>query len=361
MLIPAESKFSNYRYVEIANYVPDLKAVIRFQRKVSKDEREPILMEWGAEVERFRKKHKNTGIYTTVFRYPTKDGSVDLSNEVKYGSLYFDLDSEDKVETSFKDARKLTQYLTTRIDPKDIRVYFTGSKGFHIEVEAIALGLSPSRDLHDVFRTIANKIKDKLDLTTLDFAVYDSRRMWRLPYSRHQKTGLHKIELPVEIFNKDTESVIKLARKPFVLKQEMPKFQVRANEWYKEMLAEYAIQKEREAEERAQRRRELFNKYGTRIIQQGHSKKYIKKSWESALSKLREEKNERNTMLSRQAFRIFLMYFECGMELDEAHQVLYDVALEIGLDEREITATLKSAKRAADKKFEEDPIGLIGV
>lgn len=361
MKIPDGSKFSPWKYVEIANYVPQIGAVIRYQRKISEDERQPILMAWGKEVNKFREKHSNTGVYTTVFRYSDNDASSDFSQKLKLGSLYFDLDSEEDVRQSFRDASRLCDYLRSHVPSDYIRLYFTGSKGFHVEVEALALGVSPGLDLHQVFRSIAESLRDELDLTTLDFSVYDPRRMWRLPYSKHQKTGLYKIDLPMKIFTRSTEDILHFARKPIGIKKPDPKFNVDANQWYKAMISDHEVRLEREREERAQRRLELFNKYGTSIARKGHTASYVKKTWASVMKKLRAEINERNTMLSRQSFRIFLMYLEADMDLEEASQILYDVAIEIGLEERETVATIKSAKRAAQDKHAKDPTGYLGV
>ena len=83
-------------------------------------------------------------------------------------------------------------YLEKYIPEKSLLVYFTGKKGFHIECESIALGINPSNALPNIFRYIATKIKSNLNIESIDFSVYDARRMWRYPGSIHQETGLYK-------------------------------------------------------------------------------------------------------------------------------------------------------------------------
>lgn len=158
--------------------------------------------------------------------------------------MYFDIDSED-INKSLTQARILYNYLSNFIPEDAILVYFTGKKGFHVECEAAALGISPSNALPNIFRYIATKIKNKLNLDLLDFSVYDMRRMWRLPGTKHQDTGLYKNLLPKNILFEDIDSI-----KSFCINKEpgittMPEFNKSANEWYLNFTYDMEIDKER--------------------------------------------------------------------------------------------------------------------
>ena len=260
---------SQWKYVETAKFVDTEKftGVARDQVK-DKDNpkiKHPILIDIK-DIEAYQKKHKNTGIYTSVWRFNAKELKED---NVKLGSLYFDIDNEEDVQSSLDTARALYQYLSKEIPKESIRVYFTGLKGFHIECEALALGITPSNHLSGIFRFIANSMREELDIDTLDFQVYDERRMWRLPYSKHQKTGLYKNELPDEILSKSIEEIRQYCEEPKIIPVDVPEFSPRAGAWYKEFTYEYELSLKKVKEFSAEEMLERFNKYGTSIVHDG--------------------------------------------------------------------------------------------
>lgn len=247
-----ESKWtSRFRYLEVAHFVSDLNSVIREKRQG-----QPLLLE-QADVEGYRKKNGNTGVYTSVFQY---DGT-DLTKAARLGSLYFDLDSSGGTD-ALCDTRRLVDYLGGFITERGIRIYFTGQKGFHVECEAIALGIGPSHNLSGYFRFITTQLVEILSLTTVDFAVYDNRRMWRMPGSIHQLSGLYKRELTREQLDScDIDTIRKLAEVPGELIVPDQEFEFKANEWYRE----WGYQKETQAIS-VQDRIARFEKHGTNLV-----------------------------------------------------------------------------------------------
>lgn len=258
MKLPSNSKFQRWKYLEAARVIPEVGDVIRVQEG-PKGNRKPVIFEWN-EIEEFRTRYNNFGLYTSVFQYDNKD----LNEATRLGSLYFDLDSPGG-EVAFEEAKALYNYLVEFIPADAIRVYFTGYKGFHIECEALALGIGPKHDLADHFRYIANCIKDKLSLTSIDFAVYDIRRMWRLPNSQHQKTNLFKVELPKESFlSWNLDEIKDFAKEPHPDTVPEQVFSATANEWYREWAYQRETTKSLSNEERIAR----FEKYGSTLIRQ---------------------------------------------------------------------------------------------
>lgn len=106
-----------------------------------------------------------------------------------WGSIWIDFDSEiDMGLSAFKDAmsvvRNMPQY----------RVWFSGLKGFHVELPA-AMFAAPIGTEHYT-RVIKNIILGKYsNLETIDKGIYQANRLLRAPYSKHPKSGLHKILL----------------------------------------------------------------------------------------------------------------------------------------------------------------------
>jgi hypothetical protein len=156
------------------------------------------------------------------------------------------------------EAQKLYSYLEKYIPTQSLLVYFTGKKGFHIECEALALGINPSNNLPNIFRFIANKLKAKFNFQSLDFSVYDARRMWRYPGTIHQDTGLYKNLLTKEILFSDMDNIRFYCSQKQNNEVPEQEFNGMANEWYREFSYEMEIDKER-----SKNFLEYFNKHGS--------------------------------------------------------------------------------------------------
>lgn len=253
---PESTKYlSQWKYVEIAHHVPKLDRVIRDQNN-----KVPIMLERD-EIDEFRRQNNNLGVYTSVWLYDT----IDVDTAKRLGSLYFDFDSE-TLEGPQDDVKKLVDYLLQNIPEEAIRIYFTGAKGFHVECEAVSLGITPSNNLPNLFRYIAEQLRDDLTLSTTDFSVYDQRRMWRLPNSQHQKTKSFKIPLTRTELNLSIDEIKELAKEPRPENIPHLVFNPTANAWYREWGYKQEADKVISLEERIAR----FNKMGTNAIHKAY-------------------------------------------------------------------------------------------
>jgi hypothetical protein len=111
--------------------------------------------------------------------------------------VHFDIDRND-LDTALKDTRALVNRIVNiyRVDPVAIRIFFSGSKGFHIEIPAKCFGgFEPSADAHKRIKALAFRIAGNIEL---DPQAYDLTRLWRVPNTRNAKTGLYKIPLTYE-------------------------------------------------------------------------------------------------------------------------------------------------------------------
>ena len=70
---------------------------------------------------------------------------------------------------------------------ESVVVYFSGSKGFHVEL-AIDENITP-----DQMKAVCSNIASGLN--TFDTVIYNTTRIYRIPNTKHQKTGLYKIPL----------------------------------------------------------------------------------------------------------------------------------------------------------------------
>ncbi len=251
---------SQWKYVELAHWLPNSKKLMR-----EKEGDLPVMIEWS-EVDDYAAKHAYTGVYTSVWLYD----NMDLDRAKRFGSLYFDLDS-DNAEEAYLDTQKLVGYLRGFIPYEGIRVYFSGSKGFHVECESVVLGITPSNSLPSLFRYIAGELRDELGITTIDFAVYDARRIWRLPNTINQKTGLYKIPLTEKLFGASLDEIKDAAKNPIQEVIEGLEFNATANAWYREWAYKQEATKEISLEERIAR----FNKHGTNLMHKAYDSELI--------------------------------------------------------------------------------------
>ena len=254
MIIPNDpDKFlSSWKYLETAKYVQSLGRVIR-----QKDGDNTLFIE-AKDKESFRQQNGNIGLYTSIWHY----NSTDLDKAIRLGSLYFDIDNKDPHE-SYIDCMKLYNYLINYIPKSAVLVYFTGKKGFHIECEAITLGINPSNNLPNIFRFIASTLKDKLKLESLDFSVYDARRMWRLEGSKHQDTNLYKNLIPEDTLSQGMDRITDYCTVPSSNEVSEQNFNAKANEWFREFTYNMEIEKEKSKDFMG-----YFNKYGSTAFKQ---------------------------------------------------------------------------------------------
>ncbi len=262
MRLPDDTnKFShNWKYYELGRLYEN--RVVREQQG-PKGQREPKFFTLD-QIPRFRKKYDNTGLYISVYAFNKQD----IETSTRLAPLFFDLDAED-LEESLSDAKKLISFFGDMLEPSAIRLYFSGKKGFHIELEPLALGITGQKDLKSVFREIATDLIKDLDLTTVDLRVYDDRRMWRLANSIHQKTGLYKTHLPQDVLFSDNAIKKILEWATVAHTEDVPeqKLNIRAASWFRE----YNLKLEKAKQMREMTladRFKLLNKQGSNIVHQ---------------------------------------------------------------------------------------------
>ncbi len=145
--------------------------------------------------------------YLSMFRfkyeyldYANKTGSVSGTNhpECFCDFVWFDIDRPGS-EVALIDARQILANLET-ISPaasESALIYFSGSKGFHIGIPSQLFGLVPSVDLPAQIKRIALAIAKNVPI---DRSIYEKNRLWRVPNTKHGKSGLYKTQLSYEEF-----------------------------------------------------------------------------------------------------------------------------------------------------------------
>lgn len=164
---------------------------------------------------KFIKDYDNTDVYTSIYMYDR-----DNIDEAKlYGPLYMDLDGDINSKKGFESLKRdilgLIQYFRSiGLKDNEIKIYFSGSKGFHMLINAQTLGIVPESNLNAMYKAWILYFTHTLGIKSLDLQIYDKRRLFRIPNSINSKTGLYKIELtPDEIYSLTAEAIKERAKK----------------------------------------------------------------------------------------------------------------------------------------------------
>lgn len=136
----------------------------------------------------------NFRCFASVQRYQKPHGET---KEKFWMPIFFDFDHKDDPGQCIDDVKKIVNFFhdILQIPSQYIRIYFSGSKGFHVLVEPEVFDIRPAEDLHLRIKKATMYLAEMLELRTYDPVVYSVRRVLRLPNSIHEKTKLFKIEL----------------------------------------------------------------------------------------------------------------------------------------------------------------------
>lgn len=143
----------------------------------------------GAALARHTKRSGGVDCYMSLNVYP------DFEAEPSHYDLGFDFDSGDVVESA-RDAYCLSGFFRGTGIPH--RIFFSGSKGFHIVIPHQLTGIAPRVDGGHVMKLFCADLTATLALSTLDNTIHGKKRMWRITNTLNSKSGLYKIEISKE-------------------------------------------------------------------------------------------------------------------------------------------------------------------
>lgn len=142
-------------------------------------------------------KNPNKDYYVSVFKYKQehydtfqKTQTLSGIKNVTTNSIIFDFDSSELQKAKDDTLTLVGRLMQKGIPNKDINVYFSGGKGYHVE-------LFTEKEYN---RDEINNIRTSLtsDLETQDPSIKDEQRILRAPLTKHQKSGLFKIPITID-------------------------------------------------------------------------------------------------------------------------------------------------------------------
>lgn len=175
-----------YRYVEVADGGVDHRGRVKLLEQVDGFGKTDQYITYG---------RCDIGLLTWLNTHKNKDDrptTAGFTGEIWTDRFHLDLDAKD-LEKALVWARTIYQRLINWSVPVDApRIYYSGSKGFHIEVPAACFGgFLPSSELHRSLKAAATLILQDI---TFDPSVYNKLRLWRLENTLNSK-GRFKIRL----------------------------------------------------------------------------------------------------------------------------------------------------------------------
>ena len=129
-------------------------------------------------------------------------------------SLPFDFDDKLDPAHALVWVRRFLDRMQAWDVPLDaLRVYFSGAKGFHLEIpHTLFGGFEPSDKLHLYERHAALELMADIPFDT---SVYDKLRLWRLTNTFNTKGQRYKVQLSIaEVRNLDMPDILELAMTP---------------------------------------------------------------------------------------------------------------------------------------------------
>lgn len=145
-------------------------------------------------------KKRDTEMYESIYLYTDAHLEYFKANKNSIAGItdnftdkmVFDFDSKSDKQKALLDARTLVSRLLTFIDPHAIRCFFSGNKGYHVEVHFDETITRAN------FESILNEYTP--GLKTFDVKIKDEQRLFRFPLSRNKETKLYKIPMLVDVF-----------------------------------------------------------------------------------------------------------------------------------------------------------------
>ncbi len=136
----------------------------------------------------WREKAYNINVFRSIVLF-----SAEVSGDELAGPFVIDIDSNDhnketgytsNIDDSLKTTRRIFQERLSTLHQNDYRIFFTGHKGFNIEVRPQAIGVSRNEHWEREFRRLLKPLKDTavgtaiIDVPHCELRLHDSMNYW---------------------------------------------------------------------------------------------------------------------------------------------------------------------------------------
>ena len=135
------------------------------------------------------------------------------------GSCYsdiipIDIDRKNNLGEALRILQDFIKFITSEynVQKEVLRCYFSGNRGFHLELPTNLLGdVKSSSKLNRQFKSFVLSLGD----WGFDSSMYNTRQLYRIVNTINSKSGLYKIPLTIdEVLCLSIEAILKLAKTP---------------------------------------------------------------------------------------------------------------------------------------------------
>jgi len=129
-------------------------------------------------------------------------------------AIIIDIDNKD-LEISCEDTIKVIKRLNENYlcDTSDIRLFFSGNKGFHVGLsQKLFGGIKPSKDIAELVKLFVAELVG--DIGSVDAKIYEPLRIFRCTNSLNEKSNLYKIPITFDELEMGADFIKSLAVKP---------------------------------------------------------------------------------------------------------------------------------------------------
>ena len=192
--------------------------------------------------------HGRTDCYSSVFDHSNnyqrfaeeRNSTAGYNGKVRFSFLAIDIDYADDLNVALDRTRNLINTLETEynVNLKHLCYYFSGSKGFHIEIPSWMIDEDhlPSAQYPQIFKAIAKELTEHADLS-----LYQTTRLYRINNTKNSKSGLFKIELSdEEILQLSMNEIKDLAKNVRYAARFIPEIEKIKNQKLNELFTKYA-------------------------------------------------------------------------------------------------------------------------
>lgn len=161
--------------------------------------------------------------YLSMFTYPVdflqyvkQNGFAGWRGPVFAEYICLDFDNEADPAAAIGNAQKLLRWLEygAAADLARVIACFSGGKGAHLYFPVSGILAEPAALFPKICKAFALLLSRDAHLEFLDAGIYDAARIFRLPNTRHGKTGLLKLPFSgADFVNLDPAAIMELARR----------------------------------------------------------------------------------------------------------------------------------------------------
>ena len=151
----------------------------------------------------------------SAIEYYAKNNRIGGYDGIVFPKIFpIDIDCGGDLESSLKVCREITGTLVHvfDIDRNSFRIFYSGSKGYHIEIPSSLFDITPAtqKEMCRMLKSIALKLHDNVD-----DKIYKPNMLWRIANTINSKSGLYKVQIHYnELHSLSTSKIQEIAKSP---------------------------------------------------------------------------------------------------------------------------------------------------